>query len=109
MNLDKLDTIPSLNKQPQILFFSNAAFDLLIDSDTNEDPMISLDNYKAKPGQKLLLHRDICKNLLFVMLPYLKCYEVSRLLATCKSINHKLNQDPYLKVVLIEAYQVFFM
>ena len=83
MNLDKLDTIPSLTKQPQMLSFSNTAFDLLIDLDTKEDPMISLNHLKARPGQKLFLHRDICKNLLFVMLPYLKCDEVIRLLSTC--------------------------
>lgn len=59
---------------------------------------------KAKVNQKLHLHRDLCRNLLFVILPYLKCHEINSLVKSCKRIKDKLSSDSYLKVIMVDAY-----
>ena len=51
---------------------------------------------KARPGQELLVHK-LSKNVLFVVLTYLKCDELFSFILTCGKIYNKIVVDPYFK------------
>ena len=64
---------------------------------------------QAKTGQKLLLDRDISKNLFFVILPYLKCFEITRLRLSSRKINLKLTSDSFYNLIMLESLQKFML
>ena len=61
----------------------------------------------AKPGQELLIHR-LSKNVLFVVLQYLKCDELYSFVLTCAKLYNKITIDPFFKHVATDAYSGFF-
>ncbi|MFS8159322.1 MAG: hypothetical protein ACMG6E_03755 [Candidatus Roizmanbacteria bacterium] len=48
------------------------------------------------------------KNVLFVVLTYLKCDELFSFILTCGKIYNKIVVDPYFKQVAVQAYSGFF-
>lgn len=63
----------------------------------------------AKQGQVLHLHKNLSKNVLLVILPYLHSNEGIRLILSNKNLYSKLTSDPYFFVVMNEAYMKFFL
>lgn len=65
------------------------------------------DRSKAKPGQRILI-TNLNKNVLFVVLTYLKCDEIYALLKSSEKIHRKISADPFFKQVASDAFSAFF-
>lgn len=81
---------------------------------TNFQPMqrkalYSDEKQRYQPDQKLFLDRHLNKNVLMVMLPYLRSNESISLILTSKQIYSKLTSDPYFFQIMNESYLNFFL
>ena len=62
---------------------------------------------KARAGQKIFIN-DLNKNVLFVILAYLKCEEIHAFLKSNRRVYVKLIKDPFFNHVAAEALSTFF-